>query len=203
MNALLRISIMAVVAAVIGWITNLLAIRMIFRPLHPVRIPVVGWELQGIIPKRRDEIAVNIGKMVEQELISMDDIVDMVVQGENKDKLLYNIKQNVNRIIDEKLPSLVPNFIRENIFKYTSKSIDEEADKFIDSVVYDIMHQSGSTISIAKMVEDKINSFELLTLEEMIISLSKTELKHIEVLGGILGLIIGIIQGILMMFLPI
>jgi len=194
---------MAVVAAVIGWITNLLAIRMIFRPLHPVRIPVVGWELQGIIPKRRDEIAVNIGKMVEQELISMDDIVDMVVQGENKDKLLYNIKQNVNRIIDEKLPSLVPNFIRENIFKYTSKSIDEEADKFIDSVVYDIMHQSGSTISIAKMVEDKINSFELLTLEEMIISLSKTELKHIEVLGGILGLIIGIIQGILMMFLPI
>lgn len=202
MNTFLRISIMAVVAAVIGWTTNLLAIKMIFRPLYPVRIPIIGWELQGIIPKRRDEIAVNVGKMVEEELISMDDIIEMLAQDENKEKLLFNIKQNINRIIDEKLPTIVPNFMRQNIFKYTSKSIDEEADKFIESVVRETIEQSEATISIAQMVEDKINSFELITLEEMIISISKKELKHIEVLGGILGFIIGIAQGILMLFLP-
>lgn len=202
MNTFLRISIMAVVAAVIGWTTNLLAIKMIFRPLYPVRIPIIGWELQGIIPKRRDEIAVNVGKMVEEELISMDDIIEMLAQDENKEKLLFNIKQNINRIIDEKLPTIVPNFMRQNIFKYTSKSIDEEADKFIESVVRETIEQSEATISIAQMVEDKINSFELITLEEMIISISKKELKHIEVLGGILGFIIGIVQGILMLFLP-
>ena len=201
MNTFLRISIMAVVAAIIGWTTNLLAIKMIFRPLYPVRIPIIGWELQGIIPKRRDEIAANVGKKVEEELISMDDIIEMLAQDENKEKLVFHIKQNVNRIIDEKLPSIVPNFIRQNIFKYTSKSIDEEADKFIESVVKETIDQS-EVISIAQMVEDKINSFELITLEEMIISISKKELKHIEVLGGILGFIIGIAQGILMLFLP-
>lgn len=201
MNTFLRISIMAVVAAIIGWTTNLLAIKMIFRPLYPVRIPIIGWELQGIIPKRRDEIAANVGKMVEEELISMDDIIEMLAQDENKEKLVFHIKQNVNRIIDEKLPSIVPNFIRQNIFKYTSKSIDEEADKFIESVVKETIDQS-EVISIAQMVEDKINSFELITLEEMIISISKKELKHIEVLGGILGFIIGIVQGILMLFIP-
>lgn len=202
MNAFLRITIMAIVAAAIGWITNLLAIKLIFRPLTPVKIPIIGWEMQGIIPKRRNEIAINIGKMVEEELISMDDIVDMFVQGDNKDKLLFTIKQNINRVIDEKMPSIVPSFIRENIFKYVSRSIDEEADKFIDSIVQDTIYKSESRISIAQMVEDKINSFDLITLENMIISISKRELKHIELLGGILGFIIGIIQGALMLLLP-
>lgn len=202
MNAFLRISIMAIIAAVIGWVTNFLAIKMIFRPLNPVKIPIIGWEMQGIIPKRRSEIATNIGKMVEEELISMDDIVDMLVQGENKDKLLFTIKQNINRIIDDKMPSIVPNFIRQNIFKYVSHSIDEEADKFIDAVVQDTIYKSESRVSIAQMVEDKINSFDLMTLEGMIISISKRELKHIELLGGVLGFIIGIIQGVLVLLLP-
>lgn len=202
MNAFLRISIMAIIAAVIGWVTNFLAIKMIFRPLNPVKIPIIGWEMQGIIPKRRSEIATNIGKMVEEELISADDIVDMLVQGENKDKLLFTIKQNINRIIDDKMPSIVPNFIRQNIFKYVSHSIDEEADKFIDAVVQDTIYKSESRVSIAQMVEDKINSFDLMTLEGMIISISKRELKHIELLGGVLGFIIGIIQGVLVLLLP-
>lgn len=202
MSVFLRISIMAIVAAVIGWITNLLAIKMIFRPLYPIKLPLIGWEIQGIIPKRRDEIAINIGRMVEEELISIEDIVELISQDENRDRLMFNIKRNVNRVVDEKIPSLVPSFIRQNIFKYISKSIDEEADKFLESVVRGVLEESGSSMSIAQMVEDKINGFDLLTLEDMILSISKRELKHIEVLGGVLGFIIGIIQGILMLFLP-
>lgn len=202
MSVFLRISIMAIVAAVIGWITNLLAIKMIFRPLYPIKLPLIGWEIQGIIPKRRDEIAINIGRMVEEELISIEDIVELISQDENRDRLMFNIKRNVNRVVDEKIPSLVPSFIRQNIFKYISKSIDEEADKFLESVARGVLEGSGSSMSIAQMVEDKINGFDLLTLEDMILSISKRELKHIEVLGGVLGFIIGIIQGILMLFLP-
>ena len=201
MKVVLRIIIMAAIAAVIGWSTNLLAIKMIFRPLYPLKIPIIGWNLQGIIPKRRDEIAKNIGKMVEEELISIDDIVELIKREENKEAILSNIKRNVNKIVDEKIPSIVPSFVKKNIFSYISRSIDEEADKFLDSAIEDILGDSSATISIANMVEDKINSFDLLTLEEMILSIANKELKHIEILGGILGLIIGIVQGILMLFI--
>ncbi|NMA96004.1 MAG: DUF445 family protein [Clostridiales bacterium] len=201
MNVVLRIVTMATIAAAIGWSTNLLAIKMIFRPLYPLKIPIIGWNLQGIIPKRRDEIAKNIGKMVEEELISINDIVELIKKEDNKEAILSNIKRNVNRIVDEKIPSIVPSFVKKNIFSYISRSIDEEADKFLDSAIEDILGDSSTTISIANMVEDKINSFDLLTLEEMILSIANKELKHIEILGGILGLIIGIVQGILMLFI--
>jgi uncharacterized membrane protein YheB (UPF0754 family) len=58
----------------------------------------------------------------------------------------------------------------------------------------------GREIRVKRIVEEKINSFDLNKLERMIREVSSSELRFIEILGGILGLIIGIFQvGILWM----
>ncbi|WP_346873691.1 DUF445 family protein [Clostridium sp. UBA5988] len=49
------------------------------------------------------------------------------------------------------------------------------------------------------MVEEKINELDLQELERIIINVAKKELKHIEVLGFILGAAIGIVQGLVVM----
>jgi hypothetical protein len=62
-----------VIGAAIGYITNDIAIRMLFRPLREVR--VLGIRLPftpGIIPKERGSLAVSIGRMVSRELITED-----------------------------------------------------------------------------------------------------------------------------------
>ena len=51
------------------------------------------------------------------------------------------------------------------------------------------------------MVETKINELDLYELEEIILTIVKKELRHIEVLGLILGFLIGIIQGIVTIFI--
>ena len=51
------------------------------------------------------------------------------------------------------------------------------------------------------MVENKINELDLYQLEELIIKVAKKELKHIEILGLVLGFLIGIIQGIIIIFI--
>jgi uncharacterized membrane-anchored protein YjiN (DUF445 family) len=59
------------IGAAIGYLTNDIAIRMLFRPLRAVR--VLGLRLPftpGIIPKERGNLAVNIGRMVSRELIT-------------------------------------------------------------------------------------------------------------------------------------
>jgi hypothetical protein len=44
-----------VVGAVIGWLTNYVAIKLLFRPHVPFSL--LGYQVQGVIPKRRKEIA--------------------------------------------------------------------------------------------------------------------------------------------------
>ncbi len=60
-----------VVGAAIGWVTNDIAIRMLFRPLRPVRFLGIRLPLTpGIIPKERRSLALSIGRMVSRELIT-------------------------------------------------------------------------------------------------------------------------------------
>lgn len=70
-DVLLRLVAPPVVGAAIGWITNDIAIRMLFRPLQAFRVFGVRLPLTpGIIPKERHGIALSIGRMVSRELIT-------------------------------------------------------------------------------------------------------------------------------------
>lgn len=63
--------LMVLIGAVIGGFTNFLAIFMLFRPYSPVRIGRLTLPFTpGLIPKRRDEIARQLGRIVEEYLMT-------------------------------------------------------------------------------------------------------------------------------------
>ena len=71
MNRALFFIIPPFAGAVIGFITNAIAIKMLFRPLNPIR--VFGIKLPftpGILPRQRKRLALSIGAMVERELLT-------------------------------------------------------------------------------------------------------------------------------------
>ena len=74
MDRIAEFLLMVGVGALIGWLTNYLAIRLLFRPYNEINLVI--FKLQGLIPKRRHEIAVNIAEVIETELISIREIGD-------------------------------------------------------------------------------------------------------------------------------
>jgi uncharacterized membrane protein YheB (UPF0754 family) len=75
MNAWIVLLMNVAVGSVIGGVTNELAIRMLFRPHKPWKIG--GWRVPftpGLIPRRRDEIAVQMGRLVEEHLLTTEGI---------------------------------------------------------------------------------------------------------------------------------
>lgn len=61
--------------AFIGYVTNYIAIRMLFRPLHPWRVFGVRLPLTpGIIPAKRGELAQKMGEMVGSHLLTAEDV---------------------------------------------------------------------------------------------------------------------------------
>ncbi|EOD00911.1 DUF445 domain-containing protein [Caldisalinibacter kiritimatiensis] len=198
--AILRVMILAVIGAMIGWLTNIIAIKLIFRPLNPIKIPLLNIKFQGLIPKRKEEIAKKIGKVVEEELISINEIIDKVIEKENLSSVLLIIKTKINKVIEEKLPSIIPTTFRNMIYSYVDDLIDGEGERLLKDLAENMVHKATTQVKISEIIEEKVNSFELEKIEEIIISVAKKELKHIEVLGGILGFIIGVMQGIIVLF---
>ncbi len=196
-----KVLILAVIGALIGWITNLIAIKLLFRPFYPVKIPLINYSIQGLIPKRREEIAKNIGNVIEQELLSLEEIVDKAIKEQNISQIKSTIKDKINEIIRDKLPSIIPSIFKNMIYSYVDDFIEKDGETIINDLVEKMISKVSQDISLSQIVEEKINEFEIEKIEEIIVSIARQELKHIEILGGVLGFIIGIAQGIIVAIL--
>lgn len=197
----LKVLILALIGAIIGWVTNIIAIKLMFRPLEPINIPVLNIKIQGLIPKRKSEFAKSIGEVIAEELLSMDDIMDKVIEEENLSEILNTIKSKINKIVEEKMPALIPSTFRRMIYGYIDDIIENDGERIFKELIEKMMHKVNDKVNIAEIVEEKINSFEMEKIEKIIIAIVKKELKHIEILGGILGFLIGIMQGIFVILL--
>lgn len=197
----LKLLILATLGGIIGWITNRLAIKMLFRPFQPVNIPLINYKIQGLIPKRKAEIAKSIGETVETELLSMEEIIMELIKGDNKDEILVILKNKIAEIITDKQSSVIPSVFKKMILKYINGMIDEKGDRIITEFIEDTVIKATANIQLSKMIEDRINRFEMEELERIAIKVVKAELRHIEILGGILGFMIGIFQGIFILLL--
>lgn len=83
-----------IVGGVIGYITNGIAIKMLFRPLKPLYL--LGKPIpftQGIIPKERERIARSIGEVVARELINQTTLKDSLLSQEMYSKIEYSIDE--------------------------------------------------------------------------------------------------------------
>lgn len=200
MSNIYVILLMGIIGGIIGYITNKLAIKLIFRPINPIKIPILNIEILGLIPKRKNEIAFKIGEIIQSEFVSVDDILKNIVKEEDKEKAVNYIKEKVSTIIDEKA-TLIPSYIKSVIKGYIDEIIEKEVKDSIDEISDDIIKKAHERVNIQEIVEDKVNSLDLIELEEIILSIADKELKHIELLGLLLGFLIGIIQGIITIFI--
>lgn len=187
---------MIAVGAGIGYATNVIAIIMLFRPYKPIKFPLIKWQLHGLIPKRREEIAKSIGETVKSELISMEEINSQLLTDENKRKLVDAIKAKVKTVVAEKTES-IPFGLGSVVSNMVDDIVEVELTIFIYDQSEEMINDMTKDIDIGLMVEDKINQFELKKIEDIILKVASRELRHIELLGGILGAFIGLIQGII------
>lgn len=200
MNDIFRILILAVIGGLIGYITNVIAIKLIFRPINPIKIPILNVEIIGMIPKRKLEIANNVAEVIEEQFFSLDDIIENVITEQDKQIIIDYIKVRVKLVLNEKL-GLIPSSIRSLVQNYISEIIEDEIKSGVNELSEELIIKANNRINIKEIVENKINELDLYELETIILQIIKKELKQIEVLGLVLGFFIGIIQGIITIFI--
>ena len=200
MNHFFTVLLLTVVGALIGWITNIFAIKLLFRPIKPIKIPLTRFTIVGLIPKRKKEIAKNIGEVVANELISIRELMDEAVTEEDSTQIRFFVKRKIKAVIDEKL-NIIPFPFKGMIQGPLDELIETEVNNGLTDIIVNIKDMIELRVNIAKIVEDNIMALDLRELERIILQVAKKELKHIEILGFILGGVIGLVQGIILMYL--
>lgn len=181
-----------IVAAVIGWGTNAIAIKMLFWPRRPINI--LGWEFLGVLPKRKLDIARSIAEVLNDEILPMDDLLQAV----NTPAIRKRVARLVTYGLAERLRKFIPRFILD----HTEDKIRLHVEDLVASELDTIFNQLGSDLGrelqesklLGNLVEEKISSFDLVQLEGLVLRVTKNELRYIELFGAVLGFIIGLVQ---------
>ena len=109
-SIIITILFMIAIGAAIGGFTNSLAIKMLFRPYEARYIG--KWKVPftpGLIPKRRDELAVQLGRMVVEHLLTAEGIQQKMNDPVFKRTMIEYAQKEVLKLLetDEKIADLL------------------------------------------------------------------------------------------------
>ena len=100
-SKLVLIFFIPIISALIGWFTNYIAIKSLFKPIKPVNI--FGFKFQGLIPKEKNKIILKLSKTISDYLISNKDLLKNLEDEKNilklENKIIPVFKEKVEQNI--------------------------------------------------------------------------------------------------------
>ena len=171
---------------------------MLFRPVNPIKI--LFFTVQGVFPKRKDQMAISLADVIEEELLSKEVIIDKLFSEEKIEKLKVMVKENLAVKISEMIPAMVKMFLGNNPDQMIKDLVDKQGDQILDSLIDDFKEKGLDDLNIRDIVKERIDSLDFVEFEKLIFGLMSKELRFVEVIGLFLGMFIGALQFVVTLF---
>ncbi|XVJ68052.1 MAG: DUF445 family protein [Lacibacter sp.] len=184
-----------VISAFIGWVTNWVAIKMLFHPKQPVK--VLGITFQGIFPKRQDQFAVKLGKLVSEQLLSFSDIESKLTNPANLQKMMPMVEQKIDDFLRIRLADTMPMismFIGDKTIEKLKTAIMNELESLFPALIKNYTSSLRQELDLEQIVTEKVKNFSSDQLEDILYQVMAREFRFVEIIGGVLGFLIGLLQ---------
>ncbi len=184
----------------IGYVTNWLAVKMIFRPIQPVAI--LGIRVQGLIGRRQQELAESIGRVVGDHLVQHED----VVRSLDKVDIERLFREVLDRGLAPKLAELrslplIGGFLTAERVDGIREAMVKRAVEHKGLLLEKLEEAIEQGLDVRALVTAKVAAFPIEKVEALIIEVAARELRAIVWLGGVLGALIGVGQVLLVWWL--
>lgn len=188
--------IMPLFGGFVGWFSDWLALKMVFRPREPKRyFGLFTW--QGLFIKRRHEVAAEYGALIADEVITARNIFAAALRGPLSDRLFTVIQKHVQEMVDEQSGLAKPLVVMAVGSTQYRRMKDDIAAKLIERLPETLSHVEQYADDAMAVRETLILKMREMTAEEFEGVLrpvfEQDEWKLIAT-GAILGFLVGELQ---------
>lgn len=195
---------MPFIVAFIGWITNVVGLRMMFYPVEWRGIAgVLGW--QGIIPRIRERFTRDL---VNDAVVNVCTPVEMLA-ALHDDEAIADISRLIRSQIEDaiddfmqgngsKMWVLAPSIVRKKVYKKISADLPE----ITRAVILEITENRQHLLDIESLAAERSKQRPGI-LGELILSMFGKEFRFMERSGLYIGFPLGCVQAVLWYFLPL
>lgn len=143
------IIIRPLIGAFTGYITNLIAVKMMFRPLKPIKLGNFKLPFTpGIIPKNQEKLATSIGNIISKDLLNEETLKETLLSDDFENKILNKVNSHIN---DNTMT--FENLICSYVDKEKYNNILNNLKCSLSKSIYNSILESNLSDSIADQIE--------------------------------------------------
>jgi len=184
-----------IISGLIGWATNILALRMTFYPLEFIGIPpYLGW--QGIIPSKAGVMAGKAVDLITRNLMKIEDQFAYLDSDQMVVEMAPELERVSKKIIDEVMNTQaqalwlrLPDTVKQEFYDAVKEDLPLTVEKLMKEINLNILEFFDlRTMVISTLVADKG------LLNKIFLKCGAKEFKFIERSGAYFGFIFGLVQ---------
>lgn len=187
----------------IGFITNWLAINLIFAPLKPRRF--LFWKIQGLFLRRQDEISDVWARLVAEELITVEQVADAMVNGDRASRTRAILQKHLRPMLDESLVLKMAAQVSVGLEGYTDlkRVMNDKAVIATKDVFADPNFKKERAPAVANVLSEQMKALKPEEFQDILRPAFREEELQLMMVGGLFGAAAGLVQVLGMAYLPL
>lgn len=195
--------LMPIVGAIVGIVTNWLAIQMIFRPQEPTKyLGLITY--QGLFPKRQAEISRDYGTVAANEILTPKNLIRLVSDGEAGERLATIVIDTINQRIDERyetMKNMMPIQVTPETLERVKTMIVDQIVETAPTVQPEFEAYLSRKLDISNTIETKLGQLPKADFERILRGIFEEDEAILIAVGGVLGLLVGLMQATLVLWM--
>jgi uncharacterized membrane protein YheB (UPF0754 family) len=191
--------IMPAFGLVVGWLTDWLALKLIFNPKQPVN--VFGYTLQGLFLKRRKEVAADYGALIAEQVITPRKIIEAILNGPLSDRMFALIRNEVQDALDRSTGlarPLVVVTVGSTRYRQLKRTITTKVMARLPETLTYIEDYARETMDVRGLLVEKMQRLDERQFEALIRPAFEQDEWILITVGAALGFVMGEVQALIL-----
>lgn len=200
----------------LGYITNWIALKLIFRPINPIIIPCCcgfdkcfGKEIkfQGLFLKRQREVSVEFAALVTKKILKAEFMLHAMFRGPSSDKLFIKITKHLQEAVDrfagyDKFKPLIEfalgsdkfNQAKQEVIDGLFNCLELKCSDEVIKVQRKLEQYTDEAMDIERLLRTKMASLTPVQFEGVLHPVFEQDEIKLILIGAVLGLLVGLFQ---------
>lgn len=193
--------VMPLFGGLTGWLTDWLALRMVFEPKQPTRyLGLFTW--QGLFLKRRKEVAAEYGRLIAKELLTPANIINGILHGPLSDRLVDLVQKHVQKMVDSQSGIAKP-FVVLTVgsrrYQEMKRSISDKIVQRMPETLKHVEKYATDAMDIENTLSSKMQDLTAEQFEGLLRPAFQQDEWILITVGAVLGFLVGELQVFIML----
>jgi uncharacterized membrane protein YheB (UPF0754 family) len=186
-----------------GWITDYVALNMLFVPSEPRRF--LGLKIHGLFLRRQHEVAETYGELIAKEILSPENLFEGMLTGPRSDRLIALVQREVQRTIDQQsglVKPLVVLAVGGRKYQELKKAAAAKVIESAPTTARSMFDYTEKALGVNTVIKEKMRELAPTQFIQILRPAFKEDEKTAIAVGALLGAAVGELQAILVIHLP-